>query len=211
MKNVKDKIIITAAVGFTAASTVTSMNLTPVFAKNSTNTSVVKEDVDAKKTKKEKLEDSVKTAKSNLDDVKKVTEEKKADSDAAKKELDAAIAAQDKQNGVVQEKYESVYGAKDQEYQNLLKLMGDLEKSISNKQAELDTYTKNEQDAAKNLEQAKKDLADKQAKLDEVKDKLSKLDKNTIDTDLETAKKNRKVLRLLMIQLKQLVMQQLQN
>lgn len=189
MKNVKDKIIITAAVGFTATSTVTSMNLTPVFAKNSTNTSVVKEDVDAKKTKKEKLEDSVKTAKSNLDDVKKVTEEKKADADAAKKELDAAIAAQDKQNGVVQEQYESVYGAKNQEYQNLLKLMGDLEKSISNKQAELDTYTKNEQDAAKNLEQAKKDLADKQAKLDEVKDKLSKLDKNTIDTDLETAKK----------------------
>lgn len=189
MKNVKDKIIITAAVGFTATSTVTSMNLTPVFAKDTTNTSVVKEDVDAKKTKKEKLEDSVKTAKSNLDDVKKVTEEKKADSDAAKKELDAAIAAQDKQSGVVQEQYESVYGAKDQEYQNLLKLMGDLEKSISNKQAELDTYTKNEQDAAKNLEQAKKDLADKQAKLDEVKDKLSKLDKNTIDTDLETAKK----------------------
>lgn len=189
MKNVKDKIIITAAVGFTAASTVTSMNLTPVFAKDSTNASVVKEDVDAKKTKKEKLEDSVKTAKSNLDDVKKVTEEKKADSDVAKKELDAAIAAQDKQSGVVQEQYESVYGAKDQEYQNLLKLMGDLEKSISNKQAELDTYTKNEEDAAKNLEQAKKDLVDKQAKLDEVKDKLSKLDKNTIDTDLETAKK----------------------
>ena len=189
MKNVKDKIIITAAVGFTAASTVTSMNLTPVFAKNSTNTSVVKEDVDAKKTKKEKLEDSVKTTKSNLDDVKKVTEEKKANSDAAKKELDAATAAQDKQNGVVQEQYESVYGAKNQDYQNLLKLMGDLETEISNKQAELDTYTKNEEDAAKNLEQAKKDLADKQAKLDEVKDKLSKLDKNTIDTDLETAKK----------------------
>lgn len=189
MKNVKDKIIITAAVGFTAASTVTSMNLTPVFAKDTTNTSVVKEDVDAKKTKKEKLEDSVKTAKSNLDDVKKVTEEKKADSDAAKKELDAAIAAQDKQSGVVQEQYESVYGAKDQDYQNLLKLKSNLETEISNKQVELDTYTKNEEDAAKNLEQAKKDLADKQAKLDEVKDKLSKLDKNTIDTDLETAKK----------------------
>lgn len=157
MKNVKDKIIITAAVGFTAASTVTSMNLTPVFAKDTTNTSVVKEDVDAKKTKKEKLEGSVKTAKSNLDDVKKVTEEKKADSDAAKKELDAAIAAQDKQSGVVQEQYESVYGAKDQDYQNLLKLMSNLETEISNKQAELDAYTKNEQDAAKNLEQAKKD------------------------------------------------------
>lgn len=124
-----------------------------------------------------------------MDDVKKVTEEKKADSDAAKKELDAAIVAQDKQNGVVQEQYESVYGAKDQDYQNLLKLMSNLETEISNKQAELDTYTKNEQDAAKNLEQAKKDLADKQAKLDEVNDKLSKLDKNTIDTDLETAKK----------------------
>lgn len=189
MKNVKDKIIITAAVGFTAASTVTSVGLTPIFAKDTTNTSVVKEDVDAKKTKKEKLEDSVKTAKSNLDDVKKVTEEKKADSDAAKKELDAAIAAQDKQSGVVQEQYESVYGAKDQDYQNLLKLKSNLETEISNKQVELDTYTKNEEDAAKNLEQAKKDLADKQAKLDEVKDKLSKLDKNTIDTDLETAKK----------------------
>lgn len=189
MKNVKDKIIITAAVGFTAASTVTSMNLTPVFAKNSTNTSVVKEDVDAKKTKKEKLEDSVKTAKSNLDDVKKVTEEKKANSDAAKKELDAAIAAQDKQSGVVQKQYENVYDTKDQDYQNLLKLMDNLETEISNKQAALDTYTKNEEDAAKNLEQAKKDLADKQAKLDEVNDKLSKLDKNAMDTDLETAKK----------------------
>lgn len=189
MKNVKDKIIITAAVGFTATSTVTSMNLTPVFAKNSTNTSVVKEDVDAKKTKKEKLEDSVKTAKSNLDDVKKVTEEKKANSDAAKKELDAAIAAQDKQSGVVQKQYENVYDTKDQDYQNLLKLMDNLETEISNKQAALDTYTKNEEDAAKNLEQAKKDLADKQAKLDEVNDKLSKLDKNAMDTDLETAKK----------------------
>ena len=189
MKNVKDKIIITAAVGFTAASTVTSANLTPIFAKDTTNTSVVKENVDAKKTKKEKLEDSVKTAKSNLDDVKKVTEEKKADADAAKKELDAAMEAQDQQSGVVQKQYESVYGAKDQDYQNLLKLKSNLETEISNKQAELDTYTKNEEDAAKNLEQAKKDLADKQAKLDEVKDKLSKLDKNTIDTDLETAKK----------------------
>lgn len=189
MKNVKDKIIITAAVGFTAASTVTSVGLTPIFAKDTTNTSVVKEDVDAKKTKKEKLEDSVKTAKSNLDDVKKVTEEKKADSDAAKKELDAAIAAQDKQSGVVQEQYESVYGAKDQDYQNLLKLMSNLETEISNKQAELDAYTKNEENVAKNLEQAKKDLADKQTKLDEVNDKLSKLDKNAMDTDLETAKK----------------------
>ena len=41
-----------------------------------------------KKTKKEKLEDSVKIAKSNLDDVKKVSDEKKADADAAKKELE---------------------------------------------------------------------------------------------------------------------------
>lgn len=188
MKNVKDKIIITAAVGFTAASTVTSVGLTPIFAKDTTNTSVVKEDVDAKKTKKEKLEDSVKMAKSNLDDVKKVTEEKKADADVAKEELDAAIAAKDQQSSVVQKQYESVYGVKDQDYQNLLKLMTNLETEISNKQVALDTYTKNEEDAAKNLEQAKKDLADKQAKLDEVNDKLSKLDKNTVDTDLETAK-----------------------
>ena len=65
-----------------------------------------------------------------MDDVKKVTEEKKADSDAAKKELDAAIVAQDKQSGVVQEQYESVYGAKDQDYQNLLKLKSNLETEI---------------------------------------------------------------------------------
>lgn len=55
-----------AAVGFTAAS-----GITPVFAQETTNAEVIKEDVEAKKTKKEKLEDSVKTAKSNLDDVKK--------------------------------------------------------------------------------------------------------------------------------------------
>lgn len=79
MKNVKDKIIISAAVGFTAAS-----GITPVFAQDTTNAEVIKEDVEEKKTKKEKLEDSVKTAKSNLDDVKKVTDEKKADTDAAK-------------------------------------------------------------------------------------------------------------------------------
>lgn len=56
-----------AAVGFTAAS-----GITPVFAQETTNAEVIKEDVEAKKTKKEKLEDSVKTAKSNLDDVKKL-------------------------------------------------------------------------------------------------------------------------------------------
>lgn len=55
-----------AAVGFTAAS-----GITPVFAQETTNAEVIKEDVEAKKTQKEKLEDSVKTAKSNLDDVKK--------------------------------------------------------------------------------------------------------------------------------------------
>ena len=87
MKNVKDKLIISAAVGFTAASTITTSNLTPVFAKENVSTGVIKEDVEAKKTKKEKLEDSVKTAKSNLDDVKKVTDEKKADADAAKKRI----------------------------------------------------------------------------------------------------------------------------
>lgn len=72
MKNVKDKIIISAAVGFTAAS-----GITPVFAQETTNAEVIKEDVEEKKTKKEKLEDSVKTAKSNLDDVKKVKKKRR--------------------------------------------------------------------------------------------------------------------------------------
>lgn len=45
MKNVKDKIIMSAAVGFTAAS-----GITPVFAQETTNAEVIKEDVEAKKT-----------------------------------------------------------------------------------------------------------------------------------------------------------------
>ena len=182
MKNVKDKIIMSAAVGFTAAS-----GITPVFAQETTNAEVIKEDVEAKKTKKEKLEDSVKTAKSNLDDVKKVTDEKKADADAAKKELEDASAAQDKQYAVVENQYDKAFGSVNEDYQTLLSKASDLEKEIASKQAELDQYTKNEESAAKNLEKAKKDLADKQAKLDEVNKELAKYDKTTIDADLKTA------------------------
>lgn len=43
LKNVKDKIIMSAAVGFTAAS-----GITPVFAQETTNAEVIKEDVEAK-------------------------------------------------------------------------------------------------------------------------------------------------------------------
>ena len=187
MKNVKDKLIISAAVGFTAASTITTSNLTPVFAKENVSTGVIKEDVEAKKTKKEKLEDSVKTAKSNLDDVKKVTDEKKADADAAKKELEDASAAQDKQYAVVEDQYDKAYGSVNEEYQDLLNKASDLEQEIAAKQAELDQYTKNEESAAKNLAEAKKDLADKQAKLDEVNKELAKYDKTSIDADLKIA------------------------
>ena len=182
MKNVKDKIIMSAAVGFTAAS-----GITPVFAQETTNAEVIKEDVEAKKTKKEKLEDSVKTAKSNMDDVKKVSDEKKADADAAKKELEYVSAAQDKQYAVVENQYDKAYGSVNEDYQALLSKASDLEEEIASKKAELDQYTKNEESAAKNLEEAKKDLADKQAKLDEVNKELAKYDKTSIDADLKTA------------------------
>lgn len=182
MKNVKDKIIMSAAVGFTAAS-----GITPVFAQETTNAEVIKEDVEAKKTKKEKLEDSVKTAKSNLDDVKKVSDEKKADADAAKKELEYVSAAQDKQYAVVENQYDKAYGSVNEDYQALLSKASDLEEEIASKKAELDQYTKNKESAAKNLEEAKKDLADKQAKLDEVNKELAKYDKTSIDADLKTA------------------------
>lgn len=171
-----------AAVGFTAAS-----GITPVFAQETTNAEVIKEDVEAKKTKKEKLEDSVKTAKSNLDDVKKVSDEKKVDADAAKKELEDVSAAQDKQYAVVENQYDKAYGSVNEDYQALLSKASDLEEEIASKQAELDQYTKNEESAAKNLEEAKKDLADKQAKLDEVNKELAKYDKTSIDADLKTA------------------------
>lgn len=47
MKNVKDKIIISAAVGFTAAS-----GITPVFAQETTNAEVIKEDVEQRRQRK---------------------------------------------------------------------------------------------------------------------------------------------------------------
>ena len=79
MKSVKDKLIITAALGFTAASTMVNPHFTNVLAEEIKDPAFVKEDASKTKTEKEKLEDSVKDAKSNLD-------EKKADVDA-KKEL----------------------------------------------------------------------------------------------------------------------------
>ena len=77
MKSVKDKLIITAAVGFTAASTMVNPHFTNVLAEEIKDPAFVKEDASKTKTEKEKLEDSVKDAKSNLD-------EKKADVDAKK-------------------------------------------------------------------------------------------------------------------------------
>ncbi|RGJ48394.1 hypothetical protein DXD61_02685 [Eubacterium sp. TM06-47] len=88
--------------------------------------------------------------------LKKVTDEKKADADAAKKELEDASAAQDKQYAVVENQYDKVYGSVNKDYQVLLSKASDLEKEIASKQAELDQCTKNEESVAKNLEEAKK-------------------------------------------------------
>lgn len=88
--------------------------------------------------------------------LKKVSDEKKADADAAKKELEDASVAQDKQYAVVENQYDKAYGSVNEDYQALLSKASDLEKEIASKQAELDQYTKNEESAAKNLEKAKK-------------------------------------------------------
>ena len=113
MKSVKDKLIITAAVGFTAASTMVN----PVLANEVKNPAFVKEDASQTKTEKEKLEDSVKDAKSNLDEKKADVDAKKELVDASQKSVDELMDQKTNQQSLVDGKL----SAEEDVYNNLAK------------------------------------------------------------------------------------------
>lgn len=133
MKNVKDKIIMSAAVGFTAAS-----GITPVFAQETTNAEVIKEDVEAKKTKKEKLEDSVKNAQENLDSAKATAKESKAGVDETKDTLDEVTVAQENQQEVVGSAYNTASDAINADLQPILDEISSLESQINDSKKKLE-------------------------------------------------------------------------
>ena len=66
MTKVTDKIILTAAAGLTAVSTV-STGVMPLFAQENTNVAVVNADEQTSTSKKEELEKSLRNAQFNLD------------------------------------------------------------------------------------------------------------------------------------------------
>ena len=179
MKSVKDKLIITAAVGFTAASTMVN----PVLAEEVKNPAIVKEDASQTKTEKEKLEDSVKDAKSNLDEKKADVDAKKELVDASQKSVDELMDQKTNQQSLVDGKL----SAEEDVYNNLAKKISDLEKEIENKKAELKVQEEQQTAAKDTLDKAKQDLEDKEQKRDVLKAELSKYNEKALKDKLDSA------------------------
>lgn len=179
MKSVKDKLIITAAVGFTAASTMVN----PVLAEEVKNPAFVKEDASQTKTEKEKLEDSVKDAKSNLDEKKADVDSKKELVDASQKSVDELMDQKTNQQSLVDGKL----SAEEDVYNNLAKKISDLEKEIENKKAELKDQEDQQAAAKDTLDKAKQDLEDKEQKRDVLKAELSKYNEKALKDKLDSA------------------------
>lgn len=179
MKSVKDKLIITAAVGFTAASTMVN----PVLADEVKNPAFVKEDATQTKTEKEKLEDSVKDAKSNLDEKKADVDAKKELVDASQKSVDELMDQKTNQQSLVDGKL----SAEEDVYNNLAKKISDLEKEIENKKAELKVQEEQQTAAKDTLDKAKQDLEDKEQKRDVLKAELSKYNEKALKDKLDSA------------------------
>lgn len=179
MKSVKDKLIITAAVGFTAASTMVN----PVLADEVKNPAFVKEDASKTKTEKEKLEDSVKDAKSNLDEKKADVDAKKELVDASQKSVDELMDQKTNQQSLVDGKL----NAEEDVYNNLAKKISDLEKEIENKKAELKVQEEQQTAAKDTLDKAKQDLEDKEQKRDVLKAELSKYNEKALKDKLDSA------------------------
>ena len=179
MKSVKDKLIITAAVGFTAASTMVN----PVLAEEVKNPAIVKEDASQTKTEKEKLEDSVKDAKSNLDEKKADVDSKKELVDASQKSVDELMDQKTNQQSLVDGKL----SAEEDVYNNLAKKISDLEKEIENKKAELKDQEDQQTAAKDTLDKAKQDLEDKEQKRDVLKAELSKYNEKALKDKLDSA------------------------
>lgn len=183
MKSVKDKLIITAAVGFTAASTMVNPHFTNVLADEVKDPAFVKEDVSKNKTEKEKLEDSVKDAKSNLDEKKAEVEAKKEAVDASKEIVDDLTEQKANQQAAL----DSKLNYEEELYNNLAQKINDLNKEIANKQAELKEQEAKHEAAKKTLDNAKHDLEDKEQTRDELKAELDKYDEKTLKDNLDKA------------------------
>lgn len=183
MKSVKDKLIITAAVGFTAASTMVNSHFTNVLADEVKDPAFVKEDVSKNKTEKEKLEDSVKVAKSNLDEKKAEVEAKKEAVDASKEIVDDLTEQKANQQAAL----DSKLNYEEELYNNLAQKINDLNKEIANKQAELKEQEAKHEAAKKTLDNAKHDLEDKEQTRDELKAELDKYDEKTLKDNLDKA------------------------
>lgn len=177
MKSVKDKLIITAAVGFTAASTMVNPHFTNVLAEEIKDPAFVKEDASKTKTEKEKLEDSVKDAKSNLDEKKADVDAKKELVDASQKSVDELMDQKTNQQSLVDGKL----NAEEDVYNNLAKKISDLEKEIENKKAELKDQEDHQAVAKDTLDKAKQALQDKEKECDVLKAELSKYEKDLKD------------------------------
>lgn len=183
MKSVKDKLIITAAVGFTAASTMVNPHFTNVLADEVKDPAFVKEEVSKNKTEKEKLEDSVKDAKSNLDEKKAEVEAKKEAVDASKEIVDDLTEQKANQQAAL----DSKLNYEEELYNNLAQKINDLNKEIANKQAELKEQEAKHEAAKKTLDNAKHDLEDKEQTRDELKAELDKYDEKTLKDNLDKA------------------------
>lgn len=183
MKSVKDKLIITAAVGFTAASTMVNSHFTNVLAEEIKDPAFVKEDASKTKTEKEKLEDSVKDAKSNLDEKKADVDAKKELVDASQKSVDELMDQKTNQQSLVDGKL----NAEEDVYNNLAKKISDLEKEIENKKAELKDQEDQQAVAKDTLDKAKQALQDKEKECDVLKAELSKYDEKDLKDKLDSA------------------------
>lgn len=183
MKSVKDKLIITAAVGFTAASTMVNPHFTNVLAEEIKDPAFVKEDASKTKTEKEKLEDSVKDAKSNLDEKKADVDAKKELVDASQKSVDELMDQKTNQQSLVDGKL----NAEEDVYNNLAKKISDLEKEIENKKAELKDQEDQQAVAKDTLDKAKQALQDKEKECDVLKAELSKYDEKDLKDKLDSA------------------------
>ncbi len=183
MKSAKDKLIITAAVGFTAASTMVNPHFTNVLAEEIKDPAFVKEDASKTKTEKEKLEDSVKDAKSNLDEKKADVDAKKELVDASQKSVDELMDQKTNQQSLVDGKL----NAEEDVYNNLAKKISDLEKEIENKKAELKDQEDQQAVAKDTLDKAKQALQDKEKECDVLKAELSKYDEKDLKDKLDSA------------------------
>lgn len=141
MTKVTDKIMLTAAAGLTAVSTV-STGVMPLFAQENTNVAVVNTDEQTSTSKKEELEKSLRNAQFNLDIAKQNMDKIQKKLDTSKTTYEDLSKEQITEQTTVNNEYNALYNDQNAEYQALLQQVANLEAAMASKQAELDAYTK---------------------------------------------------------------------